>query len=175
MIDLLETGVSERGSVMGPMADVVRNGTQYLTAADLAAMTNFLQALPETPARRAKDDAGVPAAADARARGARLYETHCLACHGEQGAGVPGAYPALAGSRAVTMATPANLVHIVLEGGFAPSTAGNPRPFGMPPFATTLSNDDVADLLSHIRAAWGNNGGAVSALAVSRSRSAARP
>ena len=88
---------------------------------------------------------------------------------------MPGAYPALAGSRAVKMATPANLVHIVLEGGFPPSTAGNPRPFGMPPFATTLSNDDVADLLSHIRTAWGNNGAAVSALVVSRYRGAARP
>ena len=175
VIDLLKTGVSDRGSVMGPMTDVVLNGTQYLTAADLAAMTNFLQALPEMPAQSATDDGGGRGAADAGTRGARLYETHCLGCHGEKGECVPGAYPALAGSRVVKMATPANLVHIVLEGGFPPSTAGNPRPFGMPPFATTLSNDDVADLLSHIRTAWGNNGAAVSALVVSRYRGAARP
>ena len=51
------------------------------------------------------------------------------------------------------MASAANLVHVVLQGGFPPSTAGNPRPFGMPPFATTLSDAEVADLLTFIRCA----------------------
>ena len=84
---------------------------------------------------------------------------------------MPGAYPALAGSRAVTMRSTANLVHVVLEGGFPPSTAGNPRPFGMPPFAIVLSDADVADLLSHVRGAWGNTAPPVSALDVQRARS----
>ena len=88
---------------------------------------------------------------------------------------MPGAYPALAGNRAVTMRSPANLVHIVLQGGFAPSTVGNPRPFGMPPFATTLGNDDVADVLSYIRSAWGNRGTPVSAFDVNRFRPDAKP
>jgi len=173
VVDLLKTGVSARGTVMGPMTEVVLNGTQYLSEADLLAMTAFLKALPVTrPARREPASAPEP---ESRARGAKLYEQHCLACHGEKGEGVPRAYPPLAGSRSVTMASPANLVHIVLEGGFPPATAGNPRPFGMPPFATTLANGDVADLLSFIRTAWGNNGGDVSALEVSRYREATRP
>ena len=175
IVDLLKTGVSTRGSVMGPMTEVVLNSTQFLTDADLGAMTTFLKALPATRSGRPNAEAGAPASADALARGAKLYETHCLQCHGENRAGVPRAYPALAGSRAVAMAPPANLVHIVLEGGFVPATAGNPRPFGMPPFATTLGNDEVADLLSHIRSSWGNKAGAVSALDVSRYRGTARP
>jgi mono/diheme cytochrome c family protein len=173
VVDLLKNGVSARGTVMGPMTEVVLNGTQYLSEADLLAMAAFLKALPVT--RPARTEAPTPPDPPSRARGAKLYEDHCLACHGERGEGVRGAYPALAGSRPVTMASPANLVHIVLEGGFPPATAGNPRPFGMPPFATTLANADVADLLSYIRTAWGNQGGGVSALEVSRYREAARP
>ena len=34
---------------------------------------------------------------------------------------------------------------------FAPATVGSPRPFGMPPFATELSDDEVAQLLSFVR------------------------
>ena len=71
----------------------------------------------------------------------------------------------------VALQTPANLVHVVLEGGFPPATAGNPRPYGMPPFATVLSNDEVAQLLSHLRGSWGNRGAPVSALDVVKFRS----
>jgi mono/diheme cytochrome c family protein len=69
------------------------------------------------------------------------------------------------------MRSTANLVHIVLEGGFPPSTAGNPRPFGMPPFANVLHDDDVAELLSFVRASWSNRAPSVSTLDVSRARS----
>ena len=170
VVRLLKTGVSAQGFVMGPMSEVVGNGTQYLSDADLGAMATYLQALP-APA----DTEPVPArSTETRERGAALYRDHCVACHGEQGEGVPGAYPALSGSRAVTMRSTANLVHIVLEGGFPPSTAGNPRPFGMPPFAPFLQDDEVADLLSYVRTSWGNRASAVSALDVSRERGRAR-
>jgi mono/diheme cytochrome c family protein len=161
---LLKTGVSAHASVSGPMREVVGGSTQYLSDADLHAMVTYLRALPAGE----PDDrpAIVPSAT-----GAKLYEHHCAACHGEQGEGVPGAYPALAGNRAVLLDTPANLVHIVLEGGFAPSTAGNPRPFGMPPFAIELNDEDVAALLSFVRASWGNQAAPVSVLEVSRFRS----
>ena len=73
------------------------------------------------------------------------------------------------------MASAANLVHVVLQGGFPPTTAGNPRPFGMPPFATMLSDAEVADLLTFVRGAWGNRGAPVSTLDVNRFRSDVRP
>ena len=65
-------------------------------------------------------------------------------------------------------------MHIVLRGGFLPTTAGNPRPFGMPPFATVLSDQDGADVLTHLRTSWGHRAAAVSTLEVSRYRGAAR-
>ena len=168
VMTLLKTGISPRGAVMGPMGEVVSGGTQHLTDTDLRAMTTYLKALPQPPAAPATG--GTPAPVDGP--GAKLYARHCAACHGDQGEGAPGAYPALAGSRAVTMASAANLVHVVLEGGFPPVTLGNPRPYGMPPFASVLSDDDVAALLTHLRGSWGNRGAAVSAVDVSRFRNA---
>ena len=41
--DLLKTGVSARGAVYGPMADVVYNSLQYLTDADAQAMAVYLK------------------------------------------------------------------------------------------------------------------------------------
>ena len=165
VIQLLKTGIAPQGFVMGPMSEVVLNSTQHLSDVDLAAMATYLQALPPP-----EGDAPPPAVPLASARGATLYRDHCVACHGERGEGVPGAYPALAKSRAVTLRSPANLVHIVLEGGFPPSTAGNPRPYGMPPFAPVLQDADVAELLSFLRASWGNRAAPVSALDVARAR-----
>ncbi len=37
---------------------------------------------------------------------------------------------------------------MVLRGGFLPTTPGNPRPYGMPPFATVLSDGQVDEVLS---------------------------
>ena len=151
---------------MGPMAEVVWGSTQHLSAGDLEAMATFLRALPTAPAR---PHAGEPAVADARL-GQKLYERHCSECHGDQGQGVPGVYPALAGSRAVTMASAHNPIQAVLGGGFAPATTGNPRPYGMPPFRLLLTDDEIAAVVSHVRTSWGNQALPVTAWAVQQAR-----
>jgi mono/diheme cytochrome c family protein len=56
----------------------------------------------------------------------------------------------------------------VLNGGYPPGTAGNPRPYGMPPFRLVLSNDEVAAVLTYARNSWGNKGGPVSSVDVGR-------
>ena len=71
------------------------------------------------------------------------------------------------------LSPPANLVHMVRQGGFLPVTAGNPRPYGMPPYATLLSDDDIAQVLTHLRSSWGQRGAPVSTLEVSRYRGTA--
>ena len=113
------------------------------------------------------------------ASGAELFTQHCATCHGEQGQGmrVEGnvALPALAGNRAVTMPNTTNLVRIILAGGYAPSTASNPRPFGMPPFVHVLQDEDVAAVVTYIRSAWGNQAEAVSAAEVLRHRKGVQP
>ena len=169
---LLQTGRSDTAALLGPMAEVVLHSTQHLDAADLRAMAGYLQSLPASPPM---DVPAVSATAAQRTQGEALYRDHCSGCHGEQGQGVPGAYLPLAGNPAVLRPTPANLVQVVLGGAFAASTAGNPRPFGMPPFATALSDEEIAAVLSHVRSAWGNQAGAVKALDVQRYRDSVRP
>ena len=94
--------------------------------------------------------------------GALLYERHCAECHQPDGAGVPRRYPALAGNTSILMDIAVNPIRIVYAGGFPPSTQGNPRPFGMPPFYQDLSDYDVAAVVTFIRRSWGNDAPAVS-------------
>jgi mono/diheme cytochrome c family protein len=172
VVDLLKAGVSEKGSVMGPMAEVVFRSTQYLSADDLRAMAVFLKALPQSSGSAAdRGNRGqTPSSEEARAKGSKIYEQSCASCHGDNGEGAVGAYPALAGNRAVTMGIPANLVRVVLSGGYLPATAANPRPYGMPPFAHVLDDAQIAAVVSYIRGAWGNSAEPVSQLQVMKSR-----
>lgn len=170
VVALLKTGVAPSASVAGPMAEVVSKSTQYWTDADLQAAAAYLQSLPEIkPVNHGK-----PSQSPLLPRGEQLFAQHCASCHGADGQGlqVSGnvALPALAGNRAVTMPFTANLVRIVLAGGYAPSTAGNPRPFGMPPFVHVLNDDDIAAVTSYIRFSWGNKAEPVSAADVVRHR-----
>jgi len=126
IIDLLGTGVSARGAVFGPMAAVVYHSLQELTTGDLAAMAVYLKSQSE------KREA-LPAAAgvagdrtDAWRQGAALYEQHCADCHQPSGTGVPRIYPPLANNDAITTRNPVNAIRMVLNGGFPPSTRGNP-------------------------------------------------
>jgi mono/diheme cytochrome c family protein len=173
IVRLLGTGSSPRGTVLGPMAEVVLHSTQYLEPADLRAMAVYLKALPRTASDTDPLEVARPAS-NVVDRGGKLYEEHCAACHGDQGQGVARAYPPLAGNRAVTMPVTQNLVQVVLHGGYPPATRGQPRPFGMPPFATVLSDADVAAVITYVRTAWGNKAAPVSELSVGQQRSSTR-
>lgn len=155
IVALLKTGQSARGAAFGPMADVVMQSTQHLADDDLQAVALYLQSLPARPAARV--ESGEVDAAALVARGEKLYVQQCADCHGKQGDGVPGVYPPLAGNGSVTEPTGINAIRIVLLGGFAPTTAAQPRPYSMPPFAQQLSDADVAAVVSYIRHAWSNH------------------
>lgn len=173
IVKLLGTGTSPRATVSGPMAEVVLHSLQYVEPADLRAIAVYLKSLPPAPSDT--DPREVPRAPSTLLeRGGKIYADDCAQCHGEHGEGVANAYPALAGNRAVTMPTAANLVQIVLNGGFPPATRGNPRPFGMPPFANTLSDADVAAVVTYIRSAWNNRASPLTELDVAQQRSTAR-
>ncbi|WP_206047100.1 c-type cytochrome, partial [Noviherbaspirillum denitrificans] len=86
--------------------------------------------------------------------------------------GKPPAYPPLAGNVSLGANPAVNAVRIVLNGGYPPSTHGNPRPYGMPPFSTALSDAEVAAVVSFVRTGWGNRGTLVSPVDVARLRGA---
>ena len=167
IVDLLKTGTSSKGVAFGPMADVVRDSTQYLSDADLLAMATYLQTLP---ARGAAPAPAALAQTAGHARGSEIYAQQCAACHGKRGEGVAGIYPPLDGNGSVTEPSAADAVRSVLLGGFAPTTAGDPRPYSMPPFAQRLSDDEVAAVVNYIRQSWSNRAGAVWPVEVGRLR-----
>jgi mono/diheme cytochrome c family protein len=168
IVQLLGTGVAPGASVTGPMAEVVAQSLQYMTKEDLGAMAAYLKSLPAASGGE-RPPAPRPLEATMLA-GEKLYGQHCATCHGERGAG-QGPYPALAGNRALTLAEPVNAIRVVLNGGFAPGTQGNPRPYGMPPFGHVLDDSQVATLVSYLRASWGNAAAPVSSAEVNRYRS----
>ena len=172
IVALLRQGRAGNAIVTGPMAEVVQHSTQYWQVSDLRAVALYLQQLPRGATT------GTPPASPlhtAAGPGLKLYEKHCADCHGGQGQGARGqdghwAYPPLAGNRALALPSPANLVQIVLHGGFAPAPSGNPRPFGMPPHVLTLNDSEVAAVVSYVRTQWGQRPEPVTTLEVQRLR-----
>jgi mono/diheme cytochrome c family protein len=167
---LLKTGVSSRGAVAGPMAEVVMQSLQHLGDADIEAMTAYLKSLPAGDGDTSKPPKETPETERILKLGASVYEKHCVDCHKAGGEGEPPHYPPLAGNRAVLLASPVNAIRAVLHGGYPPSTQGNPRPFGMPPFSAVLSDAEAAAVVSYIRNTWGNHGSLVGGDVVNRYR-----
>jgi mono/diheme cytochrome c family protein len=166
-VELLQRGTTTGASVMGPMAEVVFESTQYLSPADLRAMAVYLRALAPQPIVQPVFE---PARGEQLELGEKIYGQSCADCHGKQGEGAPGAYPALAGNRAVTQVEAGNTVLAVLGGGFAPATTGNPQPYGMPPYRTLLTDAEIAAVVTHLRQSWGNRASAVRPQDVQRLR-----
>ena len=168
---LLSTGISKRTALTGPMAEVVFHSLQHLAEDDITAIVEYVRTLPANvrpPASRATF--GAARLENVTLAGARIYAEHCAECHGDDGRGEPYVYPPLAGNSLVTAPSPTNVIRNVLLGGFPPSTAGNPRPYGMPPFAHSLEASETAAVLTYIRGAWGNAAGPVTAEQVNRRR-----
>lgn len=167
---LLREGVSDHGVTTGPMASVVYYSLQHLTPEDGQAIAEYLGALPAPPLRREEAlQLGAAATSELMGRGKTLYAKHCQDCHGADGGGRAPAYPALAGNPAV-LGPPVNAVRVVANGGFAPGTAGNPRPYGMPAFVGDLSSEDIAAVLTYVRRSWGNDAPALAPVEVERDK-----
>jgi mono/diheme cytochrome c family protein len=161
IVALLKSGASMRGAVYGPMAAVTHNSLQYLTNADATAMAVYLKSLLESKASSQQAAEGVQGSAATLSTGQSVYQRYCAACHRSDGKGMPPAYPPLAGNPSIEMELSVNPLRMVLNGGYPPQTADNPRPYGMPPFAQVLSDVEVAAVVTYIRISWGNHGALV--------------
>jgi mono/diheme cytochrome c family protein len=88
----------------------------------------------------------------------------------EDGRGVPGVFPPLKDSSALQAHNPDSLARLVLQGAGSVKTASKPEGFAMPGFAGKLSDAEVADLVSYLRANFGNQAGTVSPKQVADAR-----
>ncbi|MBX7210080.1 MAG: DUF1080 domain-containing protein [Verrucomicrobiaceae bacterium] len=90
--------------------------------------------------------------------GKTVYDMLCLNCHQPTGLGLPGVYPALADSDWVN-GDPAALIKILTHGLTGPIKVGGSdfkqlAPIPMPPMG--LTDQQVADVLTYVRANFGN-------------------
>jgi len=76
--------------------------------------------------------------------GQAAYQQNCAACHQASGAGIPGAFPALA-ENAFVQGNADELLRLLLNGRA-----------GMPAYSGTLDNSTIAYVASYIRNAWEN-------------------
>jgi cytochrome c oxidase subunit 2 len=97
----------------------------------------------------AADNAKSFAIAELVTRGEQVYQANCAACHQANGMGLPGAFPAINGSKVATGPI-ADHIQVVLHG--RPGTA-------MAAFGGQLSDADIAAVVTYQRNAWDNKMG----------------
>jgi cytochrome c oxidase subunit 2 len=103
------------------------------------------------------------------ARGEKVYTANCVACHQANGKGLPPAFPPLDGSK---VATGPKLAHIstVLNG-----VTRDGKPTAMIAWKGTLSDVDIASVVTYERNSWGNHTGeAIQPAEVTSAKAAAK-
>lgn len=83
-----------------------------------------------------------------KAHGEKVYAQNCVACHQATGMGVPGAFPALSGSKVVN-GPKADQIKLVLNGKQATAMAAFKH----------LSDADLAGVITYTRSSWSNKTG----------------
>lgn len=93
----------------------------------------------------------------AMTRGKAVYETTCLACHQADGGGVPNMNPPLVKTKWV-LGDKKALAKIVLKGlqGGEIDIDGDKFHNPMPPQESTLTDQEIADVLTYVRNSFGN-------------------
>ncbi|AQQ66249.1 cytochrome c oxidase subunit II [Microbulbifer agarilyticus] len=84
------------------------------------------------------------------ARGEEIYKSACVACHQAKGEGIPGTFPAIAGSAIATGPMDTHMSMVV---------DGSPSNPAMQAFGAQLSEVDLAAVITYQRSAFGNNMG----------------
>jgi thiosulfate dehydrogenase len=181
-VQMLKTGQNRFGAVGGNMVEVIHNSTQYFSDADLTAIATYLKSLP--PGKDEVPMPAVPATGPAAVAalpqelfttaGGLGYIQFCSDCHRPDGRGVKDIFPNLAQNASVASANPASLLHVMLTGWKTAQTAAYPRVYTMPAFSR-LSDDEIAQILTFVRASWGNHAPAVTAGQVKTARAELSP
>jgi len=114
---------------------------------------------------------GAAQGASAAIDGGQIFTAKCAACHQATGLGIPGVFPPLVGSEWV-LGSDKVLVQIPLHGITGTlQVKGMSYHGAMPPFST-LSDAELAAVLTYIRSQWANAAPAVSPATVAVGRAA---
>ena len=138
-VDAVETAVDESVEMVKDSVDV--SAAEETVSA--AAQNEVVEVAAElTVDEQATKDALI-------AKGQELYTGRCGFCHGAEGQGQPGAFPAIAGSPVVNGDVEDHL-NVVMNG--RPGTA-------MSAFARQMSDEDLAAVVTFQRNSFGNTAG----------------
>lgn len=177
----LKTGQNRFATASGSMTEVISHSTQHIRDEDLTAIATYLKSLPPGPYDKPIQAATAKPVALARVpetlfttRGGLGYIQFCGDCHRADGGGVDKIFPTLAGNPTVISKDASTLVHIILTGGQTAATATHPRVFTMPAFAR-LGDRELAEILSFVRASWGDGAPPVDVATVSKMRAELDP
>lgn len=109
---------------------------------------------------------GTSALKQAMVSGEKIYQKTCASCHQVNGKGIPPVFPAIKDSQ---IAKGPIVPHIAIILNGKPGTA-------MQAFKTRLNDQEVADVVTYQRNAWGNNmGDVIKAEQVKALRSQVKP
>jgi len=94
--------------------------------------------------------AATPVESNLIAEGEQIYNNVCIACHQPDGKGIAGIYLPLNGNPLVTLDDPTYLISTIITGRG-----------GMPTFAGTYNDEQIAAIATYVRQNWDNDAGAV--------------
>jgi mono/diheme cytochrome c family protein len=163
----LKTGHSRTSAATGPMSETLNLSTSHMSDADLKAIATYLK---DQNTHDQNPSVAATAAQTTMKVGANIYADECSGCHGANGKGAAGLFPALDRSSVVQQTDPTTLMHVVLRGALSVGTDKAPTAPAMPEFGWLLNDEQVADVLTYIRNSWGNAASSVSASEVSKAR-----
>lgn len=139
-------------------------GIKIVATEDAMLLVDYLKSLKQTelpggdindfiPALRKIQEEGMNGdKATGGLNGENLFKQTCAACHQDNGKGIAGAFPPLAGSEIVNNEDSEMLIKIVLQGYDA-----HPNYGVMPPFGDQLTDAEIAAITTHERSSWGND------------------
>jgi len=177
--EFLKTGKNKYGTAFGTMVEVINNSTAYMTDEDVHAMAVYLKSLPA-----AKDEPAYSydpsSAADLASfnfeqTGSQVYYEYCVSCHAYDGSGHSKAMPSLAGNPIVLDPDPSSLINLTLNGSLRVIVDDRPETFDMPYFRGLLTDEEIADVVTYMRNAWGHSESVVSTEQVTEIRDATDP
>ena len=109
----------------------------------------------------------------ATADGKQIYAGKCSACHQANGAGLAGVFPPLTASEWV-LGNDKVLINILLHGVNGEMVVKGNTYNGAMPAWKSMSDDELAAVMSYIRTDWGNQGAPITAKAVQTQREATK-
>ena len=179
--EFLGSGHNRFGTAFGTMVEVVNNSTQHMSEADLRGMAVYLKSLPPvievnaTEWSYSNSDTEALLGLNFIESGSQIYYEYCSNCHGTNGMGYYPYQPPLAGNPVIMDPDPSSLINLTLNGSLRVIADQGPDVNDMPYFRQLLSDDEIAEVITYIRSAWGHNASGVSTAQVSEVRAATDP